>query len=297
MLTHMVVIGAMIVRVPPRSLVQMLSSSTGPATRPGRLPTWRPTLDDVERISWGKPAKKKGTGSRGVPHRLNDDERKSYDIARRKGFLEVAGSGWRKERRGTPLLNTYRLWCDASAVPAIFVQKSAGGDEDGVSVDLSPLRMTEMPPGPAFQRVADECIAAIAEDGVFETAALSALVGPTPPRVGGDDACDDALSVIGLIPSIDEPPIPVVSGHGDEEDDNEEMSPFMTEPIFRLPEVTIVWVRSRSESKKLAKRLAAYFGLKLETGGKGPGKGRTKERGAPSVRPGKSRRHGGYGIG
>ena len=34
---------------------------------------WRPTIDDVDRISWGRPAKRKGTGSRGVPHRLNDE--------------------------------------------------------------------------------------------------------------------------------------------------------------------------------------------------------------------------------
>eukprot|EP00961_Rhodomonas_salina_P241896 3267749-Rhodomonas_salina.4 len=69
---------------------------------------WRPTADDVDRISWGKPAKKKMTGSRGVPHRLNQvqspaslflrgsmhgpeqlpggqDERMLYDMARRKG--------------------------------------------------------------------------------------------------------------------------------------------------------------------------------------------------------------------
>eukprot|EP00965_Chrysotila_dentata_P229598 6197278-Pleurochrysis_carterae.AAC.1 len=45
---------------------------------------WRPTLDDVERISWGKPAKRKGTGSRGVPHRLNDGEegRLEYETPR-----------------------------------------------------------------------------------------------------------------------------------------------------------------------------------------------------------------------
>eukprot|EP00961_Rhodomonas_salina_P270706 3657727-Rhodomonas_salina.4 len=29
-----------------------------------------------------------GTGSRGVPHRLNPDERNLYDIGRRKGYLE-----------------------------------------------------------------------------------------------------------------------------------------------------------------------------------------------------------------
>jgi hypothetical protein len=76
---------------------------------------WRPTTDDVDRISWGRPAKKKGTGSRGVPHRLNSDERVLYDLARRKGFLEISGSGWRKQRSDAPLANTYRSWCDAVA--------------------------------------------------------------------------------------------------------------------------------------------------------------------------------------
>ena len=79
---------------------------------------WRPTLDDVDRISWGRNAKKKGTGSRGVPHRLNDDERSLYDFARRKGFVEIGGSGWRRRRSDAPLVNTYRSWCDARAVAA-----------------------------------------------------------------------------------------------------------------------------------------------------------------------------------
>lgn len=36
----------------------------------------RPTLDDVERLSRGQAAKKRGTGSRAVCHRLNESERK-----------------------------------------------------------------------------------------------------------------------------------------------------------------------------------------------------------------------------
>lgn len=36
----------------------------------------RPSLDDVERLSRGQAAKKRGTGSRGVCHRLNESERK-----------------------------------------------------------------------------------------------------------------------------------------------------------------------------------------------------------------------------
>jgi hypothetical protein len=33
-----------------------------------------------ERISKGQAAKKRGTGSRGVPHRLNEAERKEWDL-------------------------------------------------------------------------------------------------------------------------------------------------------------------------------------------------------------------------
>ena len=53
-----------------------------------RQDCWRPDVRDVEKISWGMPAKKKRTGSRGVPHRLNEDERRSFDQARKQGFLQ-----------------------------------------------------------------------------------------------------------------------------------------------------------------------------------------------------------------
>ena len=101
----------------------------------------RPSKDDVDRISWGKPSKKKGVGSRGTPHRLNEAERAEYDRAKARGYVEVAGSAWRKERRDAPLLNTWRNWCDAVAAPAISVQK---GDVDLVVVDLSPLRRADV---------------------------------------------------------------------------------------------------------------------------------------------------------
>ena len=89
---------------------------------------WRPTVDDVVRISWGKPAKKKGTGSRGVPHRLNQDERVSFDFACKKGFVEIDGSGWRKQRRDAPLANTYRSYCDARAQPVVRGVWALGAD-------------------------------------------------------------------------------------------------------------------------------------------------------------------------
>eukprot|EP00529_Nitzschia_sp_RCC80_P028727 CAMPEP_0113489396 /NCGR_PEP_ID=MMETSP0014_2-20120614/26507_1 /TAXON_ID=2857 /ORGANISM="Nitzschia sp." /LENGTH=328 /DNA_ID=CAMNT_0000383131 /DNA_START=317 /DNA_END=1300 /DNA_ORIENTATION=+ /assembly_acc=CAM_ASM_000159 len=113
---------------------------------------WRPTINDVERISWGKPAKKKGTGSRGVPHRLNQDERRSFEQARGKGFLEMGGSGWRSERRDAPLHNTYRSLCDARGQPAIVLHKQDDGI-DTLVVDISPLRTPHL-----FESIAQYCL-------------------------------------------------------------------------------------------------------------------------------------------
>ena len=44
---------------------------------------FRPHLDDVEKLSRGQAAKVRGTGSRGVCHRLNQEERRQYDAAKR----------------------------------------------------------------------------------------------------------------------------------------------------------------------------------------------------------------------
>ena len=132
---------------------------------------WRPTVDDVVRISWGKPAKQKGTGSRGVPHRLNADERAAFDYAVAKGYLEVGGSGWRKQRRDAPLLNTYRSYCDARKQASVVIFKDSEGN-DQIALDLSPLR-----------RPADA--AAIAADVFAAVAGVLGEWGGVPPTVEG----------------------------------------------------------------------------------------------------------------
>jgi hypothetical protein len=45
------------------------------------VPVQRISKDDVERLSRGQPSKKRGYGSRNIPHRLNDDERQEFDRA------------------------------------------------------------------------------------------------------------------------------------------------------------------------------------------------------------------------
>lgn len=75
-------------------------------------------------------------------------------------------------------------------------------------------------------------------------------------------------------------------------------SAFEMEPIHRLPRYHVAWERPRHEAKALCKLLAQRWGT-AQTAKKsgGPAKGMKKARGAPRVKPGASRRHGGYGIG
>lgn len=223
---------------------------------------WRPEINDVERISWGKPAKKKGTGSRGVPHRLNQDERFLFDNARRKGFLEMEGSGWRSQRREAPLLNTYRSLCDARGQASIVMHKGNTGMDELV-VDISPLRNPEM-----FPQIAQSCLEHF-EGGevVFQ--------GSVDDSTTGDD--QETLEIVG--------------SDADESSQADEPPPWETRPIYQLPPHCISWELQRNEAKSLGKKMAKLFDTIEETA-------------APSatskpvgVKPGKGRRHGGYGIG
>jgi hypothetical protein len=112
---------------------------------------FRPHLDDVERLSYGKGAKKqRGTGSKYVCHRLNQEERKLFDLATKKScaapfssFLTVRGTGYRKERKGSPLCNIFRQRCDALEELCVVVEKRSGSGPDGdrLVIDFSTLRV------------------------------------------------------------------------------------------------------------------------------------------------------------
>lgn len=101
---------------------------------------FRANLDDVENLSYGRGAKKqRGTGSRFTCHRLNRDERRIFDQAKRDGFLTVRGTGYRKNRKGSPVGNTFRQRCDALAQICVVVEKRS--DSDKVVIDISTLRV------------------------------------------------------------------------------------------------------------------------------------------------------------
>ena len=253
---------------------------------PAAMDVWRPTFDDVDRISWGRPAKRKGTGSRGTPHRLNEEERLLYDMARSKGFVEIAGSGWRRQRSDAPLCNTYRSWCDACAQPAIVLHKSSDGI-DTVVLDISPLRTPE-----AFETAAAFSLSLETATGGWIDAEGAA---PDPTEAAGAAAGAHGAGAHGageearVLADAEASAEDILSGRADA---------FQTEPIHRLPRYHVAWQRPRPEGKALCKLLAQQWRT-AQTAKKGGGgaKGMKKARGAPQVKPGASRRHGGYGIG
>ena len=226
---------------------------------------WRPDVRDVERISFGQPAKKKGTGSRGIPHRLNEDERRSFDQARRQGFLQVTGSARRSQRRDAPLLNTYRSLSDARGRPAIVLHKlsptsSLGDHADMLVVDLSPLRLPD-----EFDAVGKELKAMIEAEYNLESFIDNEEEEEEEEEKDADD--DEGLDIVESV------------------SDGEQYS---TRPLYQLPPFQLVWSVSRQEGKQIGKYCAEIFDtIEKSTS---PSK---KQRG---VKPGKGRRHGGYGI-
>eukprot|EP00965_Chrysotila_dentata_P196232 6177454-Pleurochrysis_carterae.AAC.4 len=62
-----------------------------------------------------------------------------------RGFGVLSGNGYRKERKGSPLLNTMRLRADALARPLIWVERRniAGAPAHSCCIDMSPLRIED----------------------------------------------------------------------------------------------------------------------------------------------------------
>ncbi|CAM6100182.1 unnamed protein product [Calypogeia fissa] len=93
-------------------------------------------LDDVERISRGRPSKAK-TGSRAVPHRLNAEERKAFELAKKRGYVTQQANS-----RRYPLINTYRNYCDALDFLCIRIEQGTTGLTDQVVIDFTPLHLS-----------------------------------------------------------------------------------------------------------------------------------------------------------
>ena len=149
----------------------------------------RVSLDDVQRLSEGKAAKRRGYGSRQIPHRLNQEERIQYNIAKEKGFLTIKSTGYRRERKGSPLANIYRQFCDAHGKPCVVVCVEQG--QDAILVDVSTLRKVNV------DNVVEEVVETVASLEQVErlgqreiTSPFTILVPPHIVEATGEDDLD-----------------------------------------------------------------------------------------------------------
>ena len=224
-----------------RHLSDKTTAESHTLTRKAAQDVQRVSLDDVDRLSRGQPAKRKGYGSRSVPHRLSESERKAFDRAMQHGFVTIDGStGNRRERKGSPLLNSHRQYCDAMEQPQIVVYKQnhrvtvEGSSvlEDCITIDASPLRLdavsdTKTAVTELLQPWMDDVIGAASKFGLRQT--------DEKADSNADSEIESAESETILISS----------------------DAWAVEPIWKLPVVLLGEVNGvRADVKAMAKYLA-----------------------------------------
>jgi hypothetical protein len=61
-----------------------------------------------------------------------------------QGFLAVRGTGFRRGRKGWPINNSFRQWCDAKEWPCCVIEQDlTGNGNDVIVVDLATLRQLD----------------------------------------------------------------------------------------------------------------------------------------------------------
>lgn len=65
--------------------------------------------------------------------------------SQKKGYVVLTSGGYRRERKGSPLANSWRQYADANAWPCILLHNGGGEPPrpEVVVVDLSPLRVAD----------------------------------------------------------------------------------------------------------------------------------------------------------
>ena len=199
----------------------------------------RPTIDDVERISRGQAAKRRGTGSRSIPHRLNAEERIEWEYAKLRRYLNLRGTGWRKERGDSPLANIYRNYCDAVGIPSIRYEYGSSCllifyNLDNKSFNLFKSIMR----GIGNTDLSDRVIVDFSPLREKDVASLVAI-------------CDEeSLKYTGKVTSVDNSNLDSL-GWGNMD------RVFEEEPIWRIPVFSYeVTFSVRSDSKKFAEAIA-----------------------------------------
>ena len=222
----------------------------------------RPSLNDVERLSLGEATSRRGIGSRRVPHRLNADERTAFQLACARGFAVVHNSGHRRERKGSPLLNTLRQRADALGQPLIYVERRSNsprkaltttpdGDAldpaaDWTCIDYSPVRCsTSQEIAELYQRT-QQTVIACCSDGIVPSHVQ------TPWRFhGSSENCDQIRG-----PSFEEIEPSIRSNVVDEKD-------LLSLPVWALLPCVVRYAfdDGGKQSRRVAQALAHEFGL------------------------------------
>ena len=59
----------------------------------------------------------------------------AFDLAKKQGYVVLRGTGYRKARKGSPLLNIYRQFCDAKATTctSVLTVSSSSSSSSGSS--------------------------------------------------------------------------------------------------------------------------------------------------------------------
>eukprot|EP00466_Bigelowiella_natans_P009408 jgi/Bigna1/147320/aug1.140_g22028 len=100
----------------------------------------RPSLDDVDALSHGKPTKSK-VGSRATPHHLYRHEHTVFLTAKRKEYCVV------QCKSRVNVANIWYLWCLAKGIPCVHVYHSYPPNkrhcQDVVTVDLSTVLLSK----------------------------------------------------------------------------------------------------------------------------------------------------------
>ncbi|GMI14761.1 hypothetical protein TrVE_jg7324 [Triparma verrucosa] len=249
----------------PLKLVEfVLGKQNKSANRPYRKQNaGRISGDDVLRLSRGQPAKTKGKGSRGVPHRLNSEERAEFERSERRGYLRIDGTGYRRERKGSPLCNVWRQHCDSVGKPVVIMMKAsgrAGGGRtevgaDSVVVDWSTLRD---PSNEDTRKQIDIDVAKAAADNNMELKELDEE----------EELSDTAF--------------------------NDPVFKWDADPIWKLPALNLSYEGQRSSAQAMCKALALHFDtMKKNEEGEPVLKTGHKKYGDGGVRGPKSRRDAG----
>jgi hypothetical protein len=184
--------------------------------------------------------------------------------AAKKGFVTLAGTGYRRGRKGSPLANIHRQWCDARDKPQIVLCKASGGRPlDNVIVDLSPLRINGL-----FDDSAD------VEDFLVKwKAEILVAADKSGMELNPDYVQDNTLEVSNSIND----------DHVDSEEETRteytavvDTDAWATKPIWRLPVVSMgVFEGERSKAKEMARELAKLWDIpETHTDGSGGAKNR-----------------------